>query len=84
MKYESLLSSALVHVFEYFVLVIVEATKQVTDPENGTNLLNTENCQNDPAIETAFSLYYGKFQNAASKVDIVLRHIEHKINKHSL
>lgn len=82
-KYESLLSTALMHIYDYFANVIMESTKQITDPENSANLLITESTQNDPAIETAFSLYYGKFQSAASKVEAALKHVEGKVDKHS-
>lgn len=82
MKYESLLSTALNHVYEYVNAIIIEAIKHVTDPENGTVLLTTEKTSNNQAVESAFSLYYGKFQNAASKIKAVITHIEHKAVKH--
>lgn len=73
------------HIYDYFANVIMEATNQITEPETSANLLstNTESSQSDPTIETAFSLYYGKFQSAASKVETVLKHVELKANKHS-
>lgn len=82
MKYESLLLTALNHVYEYVNNIITDAIKHVTDPENGGVLLNTETTSSNQAVESAFSLYYGKFQNAASKVKVVLAHIENKAEKH--
>lgn len=82
MKYESLLSTALSHVYECVNDVITKAIKHVTDPENETVLLNVENNANHQAVESAFSLYYGKFQNAAEKVKTILAHIEDKTDKH--
>lgn len=83
MKYESALMTALTHLCECVNNVIIEATKQVTDPENSANLLSVGNVQSEPCIESAFSLYYGKFQNAAAKVDCALKHIEAKVDKHN-
>lgn len=82
MKYESLLLTALNHVYEYVNSIITEAIKHVTDPETGGVALNTETNSSNQAVESAFSLYYGKFQNAASKVKVVLTHIENKAEKH--
>lgn len=81
-KYESLLSTALNYIYEYVSCIITDAIKHVTDPENESVMLNAENNTNHQAIESVFSLYYGKFQNAAYKVKIVLNHIEDKTNKH--
>lgn len=82
MKYESLLQTALNQVYEYVNNVITDAIKHVTDPENGAMLLNVENTSNHEAVESAFSLYYGKFQNAACKVKEILAHVENKAEKH--
>lgn len=82
-KYESLLSTALMHIYDYFANVILEATKQITEPETSANLLSADTSHNDPSIETAFSLYYGKFQSAACKVETSLKHVEERINKHN-
>lgn len=82
-KYESLLSTALSYVYEYVNTLITDAIKHVTEPENGAVLLNAEStAKSDQAVESAFSLYYGKFQSAACKVKTILTHIEDKIEKH--
>lgn len=82
MKYDSLLSTALNHVYEYVNNILIEAIKHVTDPGNESVLLNAETSTDHQGVESAFSLYYGKFQNAACKVKTVLSHIEGKIDKH--
>lgn len=74
MKYESLLTTALNKIYNFVHNVIVETTKQVLDPEIKTNLFNTS----DSNIDTTFSLYYGKFQSAATKIKNVLTHLEGK------
>ncbi|KAK5639286.1 hypothetical protein RI129_011778 [Pyrocoelia pectoralis] len=82
-KYENILAKAVIFIKRYFNDVITNATKQVTDPDNRTNLLapgNTEGHQ----VESAFSLYYGKFQSAAAKVKPIISHIEAKIEKHTM
>lgn len=63
--------------------IIIETTRQVTDPENYTNLLSIENSQTDSSKESAFSLYYGRYQNAATKIKVSLQHVEDKVEKHN-
>lgn len=78
-----MLSTALAYLCESVNNVIIETTRQVTDPENYTNLLNIENPQMDSSKESAFSLYYGRYQNAAAKVKASLQHVEDKVEKHN-
>lgn len=82
-KYESLLATALAYLCESVNNIIIETTRQVTDPENSTNLLNIENPQSDSSKESAFSLYYGRYQNAATKIKASLQHVEDKAEKHN-
>lgn len=80
MKYESLLVNALNKIYRTVSNVIVEATKQVLDPDSKTNLvpLHTNSAE---SMDTAFSLYYGKFQSAATKIKLILSHLEEKSTK---
>lgn len=77
-KFENLLTTALGIVLKYVNHVITDATNQVMYLDNKANLLAIENSR-EPNINTAFSFFYGKFQNAASKV----RHVLSKIEKRS-
>ncbi|RZC32038.1 conserved oligomeric Golgi complex subunit 3 [Asbolus verrucosus] len=80
MKYESLLVTALNKVYKVVSNIILEATKQVLDPESKTNIVPL-NSNTAESMDTAFSLYYGKFQSAASKVKLILSHLEEKCDK---
>lgn len=83
MKFESLLTNALSHVGEYINNVIIETTKQVTDPESNINLLSLENPSSDTSVDTAFALYYGKFQSASFKIREIITSIEDKSELHA-
>lgn len=64
--------------------VIGNAMKQVTNPNNKTNLLVSNETENEgEAIseESSFSLYYGKFLSAAVRVKPIISHIETKTEK---
>ncbi|KAJ3642789.1 hypothetical protein Zmor_025544 [Zophobas morio] len=80
MKYESLLVNALNKIYKAVSNVIVEATKQVLDPDSKTNLVPL-NSNSAESMDTAFSLYYGKFQSAAAKIKLILAHLEEKAEK---
>jgi hypothetical protein len=77
MKYESLLVNALNKIYKAVSSIILEATKQVLDPESKTNIVPLHS-NTAESMDTAFSLYYGKFQSAASKVKLILSHLEEK------
>ncbi|KAK4871742.1 hypothetical protein RN001_015866 [Aquatica leii] len=77
-KFDNVLSKAVILIKKYFNDVIVNATKQVTDPDNKTNLLTSAE-----EGESSFSLYYGKFHSAAVKVKPIIKHIEGKMEKHN-
>lgn len=83
-KFENLLSKAIMLVRRQFIDIIVAATNQVVDPENTINLLATSNIKTEQDVqgESSFTLYYGKFQSAASKINPIIKHIESKIDKH--
>lgn len=73
-----MLVTALQIVFRTVTQVITVAINQVMNLDN-KSLLNVEG-KSDANIDSAFSFYYGKFQNAAGKISIVTNHIEGKIN----
>ncbi|KAB0801537.1 hypothetical protein PPYR_05891 [Photinus pyralis] len=82
-KYENILAKAVIFIKRYFNDVVASATKQVTDPDKATNLLAPGNDESQQ-VESAFSLYYGKFQSAAAKVKPIINHIEAKVDKHTM
>ncbi|GJQ68258.1 Cog3 [Trypoxylus dichotomus] len=82
-KYENLLVVALQNVLKTVTQIITVATSQVVNLDN-KSLLNIEAKSQIPNIDSAFSFYYGKFQNAASKISVVMNHIEMKIQKNDM
>ncbi|XP_060532022.1 conserved oligomeric Golgi complex subunit 3 [Cylas formicarius] len=73
MKYENLLSGATTHVYNYVDGVIVASTRQVVSPEFKSHLLPMTS---EAPADSAFSLYYGKFQSASIKVRVILEYLE--------
>ena len=59
--------------------VIVGATQKIINLENKNLLSLDTQSENGSLADVAFSYYYGKFQNAASKVSLILNHIEEKM-----
>ncbi|XP_044261076.1 conserved oligomeric Golgi complex subunit 3 [Tribolium madens] len=80
MKYESLLVNALNKIYRAVSTVIVEATKQVLDPDSKTNVVPLHS-NSAESMDSAFALYYGKFQSAATKIKLILSHLEEKSTK---
>lgn len=76
MKYESLLTTALNKIYNYVNNIVIDTTKHIVDSEMKAVPLTSSS--NDPSVDTAFSLYYGKFQSAATKVKFILMHLEDK------
>lgn len=77
MKYESLLTTALNKVYRTVSNVIQDATKQVLDPDSKSNIMDVPLNSTD-LMDTVFSLYYGKFQSASTKIKLILSHLERK------
>ncbi|KRT79928.1 hypothetical protein AMK59_7092, partial [Oryctes borbonicus] len=82
-KYENLLTTALQNILKTVTHVITVATSQVLNLDN-KSLLNLEAKTASPNIDSAFSFYYGKFQNAANKISVVMNHIEKKIEENDM
>lgn len=82
MKYESMLTTALTYFYEYVNNIVTEATKHITDPEGNASLLSVDAGSGD-SVESAISLYYGKFQSAATKVQEILSYIDSKSETHA-
>lgn len=79
-KYESLLLTALQNVVKTVTQIVNTATSQIVNMDN-KSLLNLD-AKTSPNVDSAFSFYYGKFQNAANKVSLIMHHIEAKIEDH--
>ncbi|VEN50012.1 unnamed protein product [Callosobruchus maculatus] len=75
MKYESLLNNLLNKIYDYVNTLLVETTKQVVDPDQ---ILPQASTSTDVSVDSAFALYYGKFQSVSTKVKFILNHIEEK------
>ncbi|CAH0558362.1 unnamed protein product [Brassicogethes aeneus] len=76
MKYESLLTTALNKIYNYVNNIVIDTTKHIVDSEmKAVPLIQNSN---EPGMDSAFSLYYGKFQSAATKVKYILMHLEDK------
>lgn len=75
MKYESLLATALIKIYRTVSHIISETTKQVIDPESKATLVPLNSTD---SLDSAFSLYYGKFQSASTKIRLILAHLEEK------
>ncbi|KAF7271010.1 hypothetical protein GWI33_016070 [Rhynchophorus ferrugineus] len=78
-KYESLLNTALMHVFNFVNNILIETSKQIiTGSEN--NDLSLQH-HKDSVSESIFALYYGKFQSSSVKMKKILEIIEQKQDK---
>ncbi|XP_023014719.2 conserved oligomeric Golgi complex subunit 3 [Leptinotarsa decemlineata] len=78
MKYESILNNLLNKIYNFVSNLLVETMKQVVDPEIKTHILPQAPNATDSLVDSAFSLYYGKFQSAASKVKHILQNLEER------
>lgn len=76
MKYESLLNNILNKIYDYVNNILIETTKQVIEPDLKIQTSNAPNF-----VDSAFSLYYGKFQSVSSKVKFVLNNLEDREDK---
>ncbi|XP_072394183.1 conserved oligomeric Golgi complex subunit 3 [Diabrotica undecimpunctata] len=74
MKYESLLNNLLNKIYDYVNTVLVETTKQVVDPD--FSFQSSQNPSINNLVDSAFSLYYGKFQSVSVKVKFILNNLE--------
>lgn len=74
-----MLATALQNILKTVLQVITVATTQVVNLDN-KSLLNLE-VKSDTNVDSAFSFYYGKFQNAANKISVITNHIEAKFRK---
>ncbi|KAJ8933259.1 hypothetical protein NQ318_017797 [Aromia moschata] len=76
MKYESLLNTLLNKIYEYVNNIIIETTKQIVDPDYKNNVSSQNSEDSESLVDSAFSLYYGKFQSISTKVKYILSHLE--------
>lgn len=77
MKYESLLNNILNKIYDYVNHLLIETTKQVVDPDFKINTVSST----ESLVDSAFSLYYGKFQSVSVKVKFILNHLEERENR---
>lgn len=78
MKYESLLNNVLNRIYDYINNILIETTKQVIDPEFRAQTVSQTTTASDSLMDSAFSLYYGKFQSISSKLRYILSSIEER------
>ncbi|KAJ8962991.1 hypothetical protein NQ314_005630, partial [Rhamnusium bicolor] len=78
MKYESLLNTLLNKIYDYVNNIIIETTKQVVDPDFKSHVLLQAPDNTDSLVDSAFSLYYGKFQSVSTKVQFILNNLEER------
>ncbi|XP_056630773.1 conserved oligomeric Golgi complex subunit 3 [Diorhabda sublineata] len=76
MKYESLLNTILNKIYDYVNTILVETTKQVVDPN--VNFQSAQVPHINSMVDSAFSLYYGKFQSVSVKVRSILNNLEER------
>lgn len=72
-KYKHILSKAIVLIKNYVLTVISQATHQTLTPKN------IETHESKPNSETAFALYYGKYQASAVKIKRVSKLVEDRL-----
>lgn len=72
MRNESILLSHLGNVYRFFTNIIAEASRYILDPEKSSDTDVNLNA------DSAFSFYYGKFQSAAHKINILTNYLEEK------
>ncbi|KAJ8911040.1 hypothetical protein NQ315_004686 [Exocentrus adspersus] len=78
MKYESLLNTLLNKVYDFVNNILLETTKQVVDPDFNSHVLPSVANNSDFLSNSAFSLYYGKFQSISNKVKYILGNLEER------
>lgn len=78
MKYESLLTNIFNKIYDYVNHILIETTKQVIDPDSKPQMLAQSSFVKTTLVDSAFSLYYGKFQSASSKVKFILSALEER------
>lgn len=76
-KYESLLNTALLHVYNFVNSILVETSKHITTNSDNEDILLQHH--RDSVSDTIFTLYYGKFQSSSVKVKQILECIEKKV-----
>lgn len=81
MKYESLLTNILNKIYDYVNHILVDTTKQVVDPDSKAQMLPQAPNVSNALVDSAFSLYYGKFQSTSSKVKYILNGLEEREEK---
>ncbi|XP_017774567.1 PREDICTED: conserved oligomeric Golgi complex subunit 3 [Nicrophorus vespilloides] len=83
-RYENLLATCLQNVLKNVNTIITDATNQVINLDLKSNIMVVEKAGKEPMVETAFSYYYGKFQNAATKISRVINYIEDNVEDHDM
>ncbi|CAH1159692.1 unnamed protein product [Phaedon cochleariae] len=78
MKYESLLNNILNKIYDYVNTILVETMKQVVDPDSKTHILPQTPSVTESLVDSAFSLYYGKFQSVSIKIRFILNSLEER------
>ncbi|CAG9860141.1 unnamed protein product [Phyllotreta striolata] len=78
MKYESLLNLTLNKIYDYINNILIETTKQVIEPDIKIQSLPQTSNEPNTFVDSAFSLYYGKFQSVSSKVRFILTNLEER------
>lgn len=78
MKYESLLNTLLNKIYDFVNHILLETTKQVVDPDFKSHVLPQAPNNTEASVNSAFSLYYGKFQSISAKVKFILSHLEER------
>lgn len=77
-----MLSTCLANVVRYVNNIVLDATEQVVNNADMKSATISVASSGEPSVETAFSYYYGKFQNAATKTSNIIRYVENNCERH--